>query len=191
MDFFSLTFILFLLSSFALFYLAGLINLLFKKTVVPQWFILLAASLVFYGFNNWLYLAFIGGSSLISYLSGLMCKKEKATSKIFMIISIVINVGVLAVLKYFNFFSDTITSLFRLKRFTYNFIIPLGISFYTFSLVAYNVDCYKKKVEPEKNILKFLLFVSYFPKVFQGPISSYDTLERDGLFVKQDRKSVV
>lgn len=184
MDFFSITFIIFLLSSLVLFYLAGLINLLFKKVIIPQWLILLAASLIFYGFNNWLYLVFIGGSSLISYLSGLMCKKDKATSKTFMIISIVINVGVLAVLKYFNFFSDTITSLFRLSRFTYNFIIPLGISFYTFSLVAYNVDCYKKEVEPEKNPFKFLLFVSYFPKVLQGPISSYNILKEDGLFAK-------
>ena len=97
-------------------------------------------------------------------------------------IAIVLNVGVLVVLKYFNFFSGSIQSIFHFNTITTNFIIPIGISFYTFSLVGYNVDCCKRETVAEVNPLKFLLFVSYFPKILQGPISSYNKLKEDGLF---------
>lgn len=197
MDIFSLEFLIFLASCFILYYLIFLLNKAFEKVVIPQWFVLLIGSLFFYGFTNWIYLAYLGGSSLISYLLAILCQYKLKDSKkrfidshlerkryenLLCALAIVINVGVLATLKYFNFFSTSINSLFHLSLNTYRFINPLGISFYTFSLIAYNVDCCKRVTKAESNPAKFLLFVSYFPKVLQGPISSYDKLKEDGLF---------
>ena len=203
MSIFSLEFLLLLTIAFVLFYVVFLLNKAFKRIIIPQWSILLIASLVFYGFTNPIYLAYISGSTLVSYVIGLLCqyklfnKGENGKTKFkptkvleerkvyenrMCAIAIIINVSVLAVLKYFNFFSSSVASLFHFNTFTINFIIPLGISFYTFSLISYNVDVRRKVTNAEINPLKFLLFVSYFPKVLQGPISSYDKLKEDGLY---------
>ena len=205
MDLFSKEFIILLLASFISYYLLYLINRLAKKTIIPQWVVLLIASLVFYGFNNYVYLIYLGFSFIVTYLTSILTQyklfnkdssnktkfhplkidksdNRKVYEKALMIIAIIINVSVLLVLKYYNFFASSVNSVFHASMVTVNFIIPIGISFYTFSLIAYNVDCYKRDVEAETNPLKFLLFVSYFPKIFQGPISSYEELKKDGLF---------
>lgn len=214
MELLSLNFVIFLFVILAAYYLLYAANSkLFKKDILPQWVLLLIASLLFYGLSNYIYLIYIGISSLLSYLAGIICQYKKQSSnnkevedgcysesntsiteknsrknhiknKIITIVAIVINVGILAVLKYYNFFIESINSIFQFSLITYNFIIPLGISFYTFSLIAYNVDCYKNNTAAEINPLKFFLFVSYFPKILQGPISSYDKLKKDGLFSK-------
>ena len=209
MNLFSLEFIILLSITFVLYYLAFGINKLAKRTIIPQWFLLLFASLVFYGFVNYVYLIYLGVSFFISYITAICCQyklfkripsdeceivlemnpvyveshtKRKRYENFITTISILVNVGILAVLKYFNFFADSVNSLLHVSIATYNFIIPLGISFYTFSLIAYNVDCCNRTTKAEKNPFKFLLFVSYFPKILQGPISSYDKLKQDGLF---------
>lgn len=187
MDYFCLEFLITIFTAFVVYYLLGFVNSRFKRIIVPQWVVLLAASLLFYGFSNYYYLVFIGASSSVSYLASLCTSRTESKkgfnyAKLFTTLAIICNVGVLAVLKYFNFFVDTFTSVFHLSKFTYKFIIPLGISFYTFSLISYNVDCYKRVMSPEKNPLKFLLFVSYFPKVLQGPISSFDKMKENGLY---------
>ena len=203
MSIFSLEFLLLLTIAFVLFYVVFLLNKAFKRIIIPQWSILLIASLVFYGFTNPIYLAYIGGSALVSYVIGILCQyklfnkgengktkfkpmkvleERKAYENWMCALAIIINVSVLAVLKYFNFFSSSVATLFRFNAFTINFIIPLGISFYTFSLISYNVDVRRRVTDAEINPLKFLLFVSYFPKVLQGPISSYDRLKEDGLY---------
>ena len=213
MSLFSFEFIIFLAITFVGYYVLYGINKLARKTIIPQWAILLAASLIFYGFANYIYLIYLGISFLVSYTAGLLCqykvfsKTSKTNNKsvyelkpskmeshldrkkyenIITTFAILINVGILAVLKYYNFFANSVNSVLHLSVTTYNFIIPLGISFYTFSLIAYNVDCCKRVTIAEKNPLKFLLFVSYFPKILQGPISSYDKLKEDGLFDKHN-----
>ena len=185
MDYFCLEFLITIFTAFVVYYLLGFVNSRFKRIIVPQWVVLLAASLLFYGFSNYHYLVFIGASSSVSYLASLCTSRTESKkgfnyAKLFTALAIICNVGVLVVLKNFNFFADTFTSVFHLSKFTYKFIIPLGISFYTFSLISYNVDCYKRVMSPEKNPLKFLLFVSYFPKVLQGPISSFDKNKKNG-----------
>lgn len=94
---------------------------------------------------------------------------------------ILINFGILAVMKYSGFFTGLID--FILKRFgssaelqPLNLILPLGISFYTFQSIGYLIDVYRGKYQPDKNIAKFALFVSFFPQIIQGPISRYDHL---------------
>ncbi|MBO7615264.1 MAG: MBOAT family protein [Bacilli bacterium] len=195
MDVLSLEYLILLISTFFLYYLINFINKQCKRIIIPQWSVLLIASIVFYGFTNYVFLIYLISSSLLSYVVALLCQhrifkkdvavdtnKRRKYEKALTIFVIVVIVGILSVLKYYNFFVTSTNSLFKTSFITYKFIIPLGISFYTFSLISYNVDCYKKITIAEKNPFKFLLFVSYFPKVLQGPISSYDKLKEDGLF---------
>lgn len=206
MNFLSIEFVILLASTFLLYYVVGFINQKIKHQI-PQWSILLIASLIFYGFVNYFYLIYLGASVVISYCSTLfvqykLFERKEGKRKSFSFnpkyiedhlsrrkyentitsLAIIINVGIIATLKYFNFFSTTINSIFNTNLVTFRFIIPLGISFYTFSLIAYNVDCCQRKNRSELNLFKFILFVSYFPKILQGPISSYETLKKDGLF---------
>ncbi len=93
-------------------------------------------------------------------------KKKRMTALI-----LVLDFGVLAVLKYFRYYLQA-AGIFD----TGELLIPLGISFYTFQSAAYIFDLYRNKIEPDRNIAKFALFTSFFPQIIQGPISRYDQL---------------
>lgn len=95
--------------------------------------------------------------------------------------ALLFNFGILAVLKYYNFVGANLNAL--LERFSigaevpvYSFLLPLGISFYTFQSVGYLIDVYREKYEPERNLAKFALFISFFPQIVQGPIGRYHIL---------------
>ena len=151
MDLFSKEFIILLVASFVLYYLLYLINRIAKKTIIPQWVVLLIASLVFYGFNNPVYLIYLGFSFIVTYLTSLLTQyklfnkdnsnrikfhplkidktdNRKTYEKAMTIIAIIINVSVLLVLKYYNFFANSVNSVFHASMVTVNFIIPIGIS---------------------------------------------------------------
>ena len=91
--------------------------------------------------------------------------KTKKNQRMWMVLCILFNFGILAVLKYTNLFIS-FTSLKPV-----NFILPMGISFYTFQSMGYIIDVYRGVTEAENNIFKFALFVSFFPQLMQGPIS--------------------
>nr|WP_321404146.1 MBOAT family O-acyltransferase [uncultured Desulfobacter sp.] len=92
-----------------------------------------------------------------------------------MIVSIVINLGILAFFKYFNFFQNSLVRLLNLMGFDmigsyFNIILPVGISFYTFQTMSYTIDVYKQRIKPENNFLNYCLYVSFFPQLIAGPI---------------------
>ncbi len=139
--------------------------------------LLLLASYLFYGLWDWRFLGLLIASSLIDYLAGLAIRnsKQKKTRKFLLYTSILWNLGVLFTFKYFNFFIDEFTSLFSSEgiatSFTiWNVIIPIGLSFYTFQTMSYTIDVYKERIQPTKNLLEFLCFVSFFPQLVAGPI---------------------
>ena len=106
----------------------------------------------------------------------LMSVEESKRRKLFLTISIVSNLSILAFFKYFNFFAENLTVLtetmfgFTPSSFTLNIILPVGISFYTFQTISYSIDVYRKDVKPSKNIIEFASFVSFFPQLVAGPI---------------------
>lgn len=109
--------------------------------------------------------------------------KKKITNQCrsLMIAVLLLNFGILGFLKYFGFAADvtaSIAGLFgtHLQFPKLNFLLPLGISFYTFQTMGYIIDVYQEQVAAEKNIAKFALFVSFFPQIIQGPIAMYDDL---------------
>ncbi len=112
-----------------------------------------------------------------------MKNKAKRKKQIFFWSVLIINVGILAFLKYINFIIGNLNGILtsfqvgELPQFS-DLILPLGISFYTFQSLGYLIDVYWGKVKPERNLFKFALFVSFFPQIIQGPIGRYDHLSK-------------
>lgn len=110
--------------------------------------------------------------------------KIQKRKKIVVVLSIIATLSMLIVMKYTGFALETISSIFNkfginFNTPTWNFILPLGISFYTFMSIGYVIDIYRGEYEPEKNFLKYFLFVSYFPHILQGPMDKYSDLSKD------------
>lgn len=170
-----------------------------------QWFLLLMASLFFYICSGPKYIVYVLITALTTYLLGLRIEtlhgrekrktsdgrltkdqkksiKKKYTSKrkFYLIVDFIINIGMLAVIKYADFALTGVSALLNKYGIDwskeFNFVLPLGISFYTFMTIGYILDVYWKRYEAEKNPLKMLLFATYFPHILQGPIARYNKL---------------
>ncbi|MDA9551193.1 MBOAT family protein [Flavobacteriaceae bacterium] len=149
-----------------------------KSKLKIQNLLLLAASYVFYGWWDWRFLSLIMVSTIVDYFVGLIISQSdiKLQRKVFLIISIVFNLGLLGFFKYFNFFISSWVELLTSIGYqvqgtsTLNIILPVGISFYTFQTMSYTIDVYRKKLIPTKDFISFAAFVSFFPQLVAGPI---------------------
>lgn len=130
---------------------------------------LLIGSYAFMILADWRFAICILALTAVTYFSALW--KSKKT----MAAGIVIAVAQLAIFKYFNFFVSSFASLLGSSYTTLNIIVPLGVSFYTFSAISYMVDVYRGKYEPEKDFINLALFMSFFPKLTSGPIVRADS----------------
>lgn len=143
---------------------------------------LLAASYYFYMSWNAAYALLIAGSTVITWLSGLLLGKYQDTGernvrvrKLIVAASFLVNLGILGFFKYFDFALGNINAVLgwfgrqTLEK-PFSVVLPVGISFYTFQALSYTVDVYRKDLEPEGNLLKYALFVSFFPQLVAGPI---------------------
>ncbi len=138
---------------------------------------LLVASYFFYGCWDWRFVFLLAFSTLLDYYSGLAIynNTEKAKKKMWLIISVGINLGFLGFFKYYNFFIDSFAELlgsmgFQANYYTLSIILPVGISFYTFHGLSYVFDIYNDKIKPTTNLIDYTLFVSFFPLLVAGPI---------------------
>ena len=148
-----------------------------NKNLQLQNFLIVIASYIFYGWWDWRFLFLIFFSSITDYIIGkaLQVTEKEKYRKFLLWFSIVTNVGFLGFFKYYNFFLDSFVSAFSFfgKSISVNsldIILPVGISFYTFQTLSYTIDVYKRKLEPAKDIISFLAFVSFFPQLVAGPI---------------------
>lgn len=132
------------------------------------------ASYVFYGWWDWRFLLLIAFTSFCSWGSGLLIGKSssRSQSKAWMIANIVLNLGILAIFKYYDFFTSEFCQLFgsSSEGLLIKIILPVGISFYTFQALSYSIDVYRKNIEPTKDIIAFFAFISFFPQLVAGPI---------------------
>ena len=167
----SIDFAIFLPIVFILYWFVANKNLKFQN------FLIVAASYVFYGWWDWRFLSLILFSTIIDYSVGLSLKKEENQfkRKLFLWISILVNLGFLGFFKYYNFLVDNFITAFSLfgteiKANTLNIILLVGISFYTFQTLSYTIDVYRKKLEPTKDFIALSAFVSFFPQLVAGPI---------------------
>ncbi len=148
-----------------------------NKKLEHQNLLLLVSSYFFYACWDWRFLFLLMFSTLLDYFTGLkMCDAKNQNSKKFWFwLSITINLGFLAIFKYYNFFAasftDAVSNLgLHVSPWTLNVILPVGISFYTFHGLSYVIDIYKDRIKAEKNFVDYSVFVSFFPLLVAGPI---------------------
>ena len=148
------------------------------KTRKIQNFFLVVASYVFYGWWDWRFLFLIAITSICSYASGILLEYNEGKRKLQWIVSfsnITLNLLILGVFKYYNFFMDSFNALFqsagyRLDWVTLDVILPVGISFYTFQALSYTIDVYQKKLPATHDIVEFFAYICFFPQLVAGPI---------------------
>ena len=145
-----------------------------KWQLLMQNAFVVVASYVFYGWWDWRFLVLIAFTSFCSWGSGLLIGKaeSKEKAKIWMWLNIVLNLGILALFKYYDFFVTEFAHLFHVSTdgLLLKVILPVGISFYTFQALSYSIDVYRGKIEPTKDIVAFFAFISFFPQLVAGPI---------------------
>lgn len=142
-----------------------------------RWLILLSASYFYYISWSFKYAILLLATTSISFVLAKFMDREKNSSskKRYLCLSLMLNLGILFIFKYFNFFNDTIglvLTKMNIPQIIPNFklLMPLGVSFYTFQIIGYMIDVYRGKIRAEKNFGVFALFVSFFPQIVAGPI---------------------
>ncbi len=140
--------------------------------------ILILMSIVFYTFGEPLYILLMLGSVLMNYIFGRLLGKESGKRKLILVISVIVNIGLLGVFKYTGFFAQTINSIFGNVVPVPSIKLPIGISFYTFQAMSYVVDVYRNPKEVQKSLPKLLLYISFFPQLIAGPIVRYKTIDQ-------------
>ena len=171
MSFISIAFLFFLPIVFAVYWALGRYH---------RWqnLCLLVASYVFYGWWDWRFLILILVTSLSSFLSGLWmgrCQPGNAKARCLLVGNIILNIGILAVFKYYDFFVTSLCSALSPLGIspdlpTLGLILPVGISFYTFQSLSYSVDVYRRQLEPTRDVVAFFTFIAFFPQLVAGPI---------------------
>jgi alginate O-acetyltransferase complex protein AlgI len=151
-----------------------------------RWVLLLVASYVFYGYWKIEYLGLIVFSTVVDYFVArfLHESEHQLKRRIALMTSLSVNLGLLFFFKYSNFFIEDVLqpigvapeNLVTFWTSNWDFLLPVGISFYTFQTMSYSIDVYYKKIIPEKNIFKLALFVSFFPQLVAGPIERFSRL---------------
>lgn len=171
MFFNSLDFAWFLPLVFTIYWLVGNWDLRLRNLLI------VVASYYFYGCWDPRFLGLIVFSTLVDYLigNGLKGEGDPFGRKCLLWLSILVNIGLLGVFKYYDFFLDNFTAAFsflgyQVKGNTLNIILPVGISFYTFQTLSYTIDVYRRKLEPVQDFLAYAAYVSFFPQLVAGPI---------------------
>ncbi|EMI56916.1 MBOAT family O-acyltransferase [Rhodopirellula sallentina] len=148
-----------------------------RKQLATSRFVLLAASYVFYMSWDWRYAGLLLGSTVVDFFVGkwLDAADAKWKRKTWLTASLVCNLSVLGTFKYFNFFAETSESALAWVGAKWDlgrsqFLLPVGISFYTFQTMSYSIDIYRRRIAHEKSFLNFAVYVSFFPQLVAGPI---------------------
>ena len=145
-------------------------------------YILLLFSLIFYAWGEPIYILLMIFSSIVDFINGKNIEKYKDDNKkkkIYLIISIIINISLLGFFKYADFFIKVINNILYLDIPLLNLGLPIGISFFTFQTMSYSIDVYRGDVKAEKDFLTFLTYVCMFPQLIAGPIVRYETVSSE------------
>lgn len=145
-----------------------------KRQLLWQNLLIVVTSYIFYGWWDWRFLILIAITTVLSFLSGIGIEKAPTQrgKKAVMIANVVVNLGILGVYKYYDFFATQFAELFGIESdfLLLHLILPVGISFYTFQALSYSIDVYRKQIEPTHDIVSFTAFLSFFPQLVAGPI---------------------
>ena len=166
-----------------LYFLPCVLLLYFACPPKYRWALLLLASYVFYMSWKLEYIFLIIFSTLADFFLGkkMGSLEHKKQRKPYLLLSLIINLGLLFSFKYFNFFAQSTNDLFKIINFDHHIslsklLLPVGISFYTFQTLSYSIDVYNGKQKPETHLGHFALYVSFFPQLVAGPIERFSAL---------------
>lgn len=137
--------------------------------------LVVAASYVFYGWWDWRFLLLIAATSLCSFASGILIERHRRWRRAFCASNIVLNLLILGLFKYFNFFAESLADVCALfghrpDWVTLHVVLPVGISFYTFQALSYTIDVYRGEMRATRDVVEFFAFISFFPQLVAGPI---------------------
>lgn len=156
---------------------------LLKERLRLQNLFVVVASCVFYGWWDWRFLFLIVFTSAWSYVVGVveLRRWDAKPSKALLVASLIVNLGILGVFKYFNFFAEQFAELVEQFGFKANMpslavVLPVGISFYTFQALSYTIDVYRRQLRPVRDPVAFFAFVAFFPQLVAGPIERASNL---------------
>lgn len=169
MVFASITFLYYFLPVFLILYF-----------VVPKKYknlVLLLFSLIFYFYGEPKYILLMLIEVLFAYFMTLSLEKNKSKSLLIVVVSF--HLLLLCIFKYFNFIISNINSIFSSNITLLNIVLPIGISFYTFQIISYEVDVYRGKVKASKNLIEFMTYVFLFPQLIAGPIVRYESVNKE------------
>lgn len=159
------------------------VNSLIKEEYRNTWLFIM--SFIFYAWGGLIYALLVLFSTIVNYVIGLlMDDKEGNTRKFYMILSVVYNLSILGFFKYFNFIVDNIEIVARgiIPGFEISAPIiplPIGISFFTFQIMSYNIDLYRKEIKVQKNPIHLGLYIMLFPQLIAGPIVRYIDVQNE------------
>lgn len=152
-------------------------SLYFMLSYKYRGFMLLVASCVFYMFFKIEYILILLGTIVVDYIAGIYIEgaEDSKRKKVFLIISLIANIGVLAVFKYYNFINDNITGLLSIWNLenpipALSILLPIGLSFHTFQAMSYTIEVYRGTQKAERNFWTYALYVMYYPQLVAGPI---------------------
>jgi alginate O-acetyltransferase complex protein AlgI len=174
-----------LFNSFIFFIFLGLVWLAFR--LLPnrrsKVIFLLAASYFFYGYWDWRFTGLLAISTTTDFLVGRRMQRtdRQPARKRLLLLSCLVNLGILGVFKYLNFFAGSAQAALKaigvnVQFLHLNILLPVGISFYTFKTLSYSIDVYRRRLEPTRSFLDYALFVSFFPNLVAGPIDRASSL---------------
>jgi alginate O-acetyltransferase complex protein AlgI len=141
--------------------------------------VLLAVSLLFYGWGEPVYILVMFASILIDYVHGLMVEKYRSNrrkARRFVIQSVVFNLALLGFFKYWDFFAENLSRIPGIQLPVLGLSLPIGISFFTFQTMSYTIDVYRQDAPAQRNLATFGTFVTMFPQLIAGPIVRYKTV---------------
>ena len=137
--------------------------------------VLIVASLFFYSWGEPFFILILMGSIVINYFCGIGIETGKHR-KLILILSLIVNIGILFIFKYLSFLAGEIASLFNINTLVVDISLPIGISFYTFQIMSYIFDVYYSKVPAQRNMAKLTLYIMMFPQLIAGPIVRYNDI---------------
>lgn len=151
-----------------------------KKERLRNW-ILIIFSLFFYAYGEPVWVTLLVFSASVDFILGKQIEKFKGKwqAKAFLVMSLMVNLSLLGFFKYWNFIADNLHMLFKVSLPYHQYMLPIGISFYTFQTLSYSIDVYRGDVKAQKHYHKFLLFVSLFHQLVAGPIVRYKDISEE------------
>ena len=145
-------------------------------------FVLLVFSLIFYAWGEPVYISLLLLSSVVDFVNGLAMEHfegKRAKQRIFLCISVFVNLSLIGVFKYSGLIVESLNTVFGLSISAPAVELPLGISFFTFQTMSYSIDVYRKDIKTEHNFLNYMTYVCMFPQLVAGPIVRYSDISKE------------